>query len=165
MDSAAAYWMFMHRLLAAASELFPTERLTTAPGATGAPEEPPTAGAGLSGMSAGAADSAERYRETSAGLAAVTERINDAAAAASTRLHETGLAAAGLADDTASQAGTMASAMDSPEGIGHLASTMDQRLAAMQNHIMEAREQAQLAYVRLGEAASEASTVGPPPTE
>lgn len=110
-------------------------------------------------MAGAAEEAAAGYREASARVAALTDAIRDEASTAAVEGQQAGAAANGIRDTARSQAGAITPATHSPEGLALLVSTMDDRLAAMQNHLESTRERMRASAARIGQHSVELAAV------
>jgi chromosome segregation ATPase len=140
MEPVGDYVQQMDRLLSVGCEMFPDEQPTTAV-APPADSPPPSAPDGASGLAAAAQRASARYREVDARIAELTASINQEVEVAAAQALQAGIQARSIRDTAHSKAEAITTATTSSEGIRQLVSTMDERLAAMGDHITSAREQ------------------------
>ena len=150
--------MQMDRLLAAACAIFPTGEEPVPTARPGQWAEAPSP-EGVSGVAAAARRASAGYRDAGARVTALTEALDETVSAAAAQGQQAGAAAAGIRDTARSRAWAIAPSAQSPQGVGLLVSTMDERLATMQNHIAVTRDQLRAAAVRIREHRAELTAV------
>ena len=138
MNDVDAYVTHMNRLLDSACTLFPNGQ---SPTAAPAGEAPPAASApdGASELARGAEAGGEQYRRAGARITALEEAIRQAVDDAVAEGRRGAEAAAAIRDGARSEAGALAPSTQAPEGLGHLVTALDDRLAAMQTEISSTR--------------------------
>jgi len=148
MEPVGDYVQQMDRLLSVGCALFPDEQPTTG---VAPPADSPTPSApdGASGLTAPAQQANARYREVNARIAELTQSINQVVKLAAAQALQAGIQARSIRDTAHSQAEAITTATTSSDGIGQLVSTMDERLAAMADHIVSAREQLRATAVQI----------------
>jgi hypothetical protein len=148
MEPVGTYVQQIGRLLSASCAMFPDEQPTVAvePAANSAPASAPQDGSGL----ASATQQANaRYRDVDARIAELTASIDEAVRFAAAQAIQAGIHAKSIRDTAHSQAEAIDSATKTSDGVGQLVSTMDERLAAMADHITSTREQLRASAMRI----------------
>jgi hypothetical protein len=138
MEPVADYVQQIDRLLSAGAAMFPDDRPTGAAAPSGAAGVPPPGGAG--GIAAAAQQADTRYRTVDTQIAELTAAIDAAVKLAAAQAVQAGIEARSIRVTANSQAHAINGATDGSDGVGALVSTMDERLAAMADHIASTRE-------------------------
>jgi hypothetical protein len=156
MDPVGDYAHQMDRLLSVSCAMFP-DKLPTAAVKTAADSPPPSMPDGASGLPATAQPANARYRDIDARVAELTDWINKAVKLAAGQALQAGVEARTIRDTAHSQAAAINTAANSSDGLGQLVSTMDERLAAMADHVASTREQLRATATQIRELSVELS--------
>jgi chromosome segregation ATPase len=156
MEPVAEYMKQMDRLLSAGCAMFPDEQPTaaTAPAADSAMVSAPQ---DASGLAAATQQASTRYRAVDSRIAELTESIDKAAKLAATQALQASERARSIRDTAHSQAEALTTATKTSDGLGQLVLTMDERLAAMADHIASTREQLRAAAMQIRQLSVELS--------
>jgi hypothetical protein len=156
MEPVGTYVQQIGRLLSASCAMFPDEQPTVAvePAANSAPASAPQ---DASGLAAGAQHTSAHYRDVDARIAELTTSIDQAVRFAAAQAIKAGEQARRIRDTAHSQTEAIDSATKTSDGVGQLVSTMDERLAAMADHIASTREQLRAAAMPIRQLSVELS--------
>jgi hypothetical protein len=162
MEPVGEYVQQIERLLAAGAAMFPDGQpaATVEPTSSSAPVSPE----GVSGLATAAQQAGARYHEGDARIVELTESLDQAVKLAAAQALQAGIHARTIADTAHSQAEAISTAATNSDGVGQLVSTMDERLAAMADHIASTREQLRATATQIRQLTVElsaASTVRP----
>jgi hypothetical protein len=162
MEPVSDYVEQMDRLLSAGAAMFPDNQPTVAvePVANPAPISAPP---GSGGLADGAQQAGASYRDVDARIAELTESIDRAVKSAAAQALQAGVEARSIRDTAHSQAEAMDTATKTSDGLGQLVSTMDERLAAMADHVATTREQLRAAAMQIRQLSVELSAVSARP--
>ena len=139
MDFAHGYVAQVDRILAAAASLFPAEGRTadlqrdSAPAVGDLPE-------GVSGLTAAAEEAADRYRSDDARASALSDALHSAVKEAAAHARQANESARTISQSAATGARAVLAEGTEPHNLVLLVSQMDDRLAAMQEHIDQTRQ-------------------------
>ena len=140
MDFAAqSYVAQLDRILAAAASLFPAESHDAELQRSSAP----TGGAlpdGESGLAAAAGEASTRYRRDDARAVALSDALHSSVMEAVTHAREANVSARAISQTAATGARAVLAEGTDPHNLVLLVSQMDDRLAAMQEHIEQSRQ-------------------------
>jgi predicted nucleic acid-binding Zn-ribbon protein len=140
MEPVGEYVQQIDRLLSAGAAMFPDHQPTAAVEKT-ANSAPVSAPDDQSGLAAAAQQAGARYQSVDGQIAELTESIDEAVKFAAAQAIQAGIQARTIRDTAHSQAEAIDAAATSSDGVGQLVSTLDERLAAMADHIASTREQ------------------------
>jgi chromosome segregation ATPase len=144
------------QLLSVCCEMFSDEEPTAA--VEPAADSPtPSAPDGASGLATATQQADARYREVDARIAELTDSIDRAVKVAAAQALRAGVEARSIRDTARSQAEVIDTATKNSDGVGQLVSTMDERLAAMADHIASTREQLRAAATQIRQLSVELS--------
>ena len=115
--------------------------------------------AGDSGLGGAAGRAAGRYRDAGVRIGELVEAIVAGVNAAAAEAREAAAKAVSIRDSARVQAGAVTPATRSPDGAGALVWMMDERLAAMQQHVASTREWMRVAAEQIRQRAVELSVV------
>lgn len=150
------------RLLAAACALFPADEPTPAPAMTAqwvqGQQSPPH---GFSALASGAARAADEYGRAASRVVEATEATERVLATAAAQAGEAAATAVSIRDSARGQADAIMPAAQAPDGVDMLVSTMEERLAAMQQLVASTREQMRMAAEQLHRHAGQLGAVCP----
>ena len=158
MDDVGGYLAYTDRVLAAALAVFPDGEPVPRAGLGGdwPQPSPPEGASALAGATEGAAAG---YQRAGARIAALTSAIDEVATTAVEDGRRARAAAAGIRETARTRAAGITPETDTPEGMVLLVSSMDERLASMQQHIAAVREQMRGSAERIREQAVELAAV------
>lgn len=156
MEPVGEYVHQIDRLLSAGAAMFPDKEPTAAtePAANSAPVPAPQ---GASGLAVAAEHTDARYHGIDARIAELTESIDQAVKFAAAQALQAGIQARSIQDTAHSQAEAIGTATKNSDGVGQLVSTMDERLAAMADHIASTREQLRATAMQIRQLSVELS--------
>jgi uncharacterized phage infection (PIP) family protein YhgE len=156
MDPVGDYVQQIDRLLSVGCAMFPDQQPTAAVEPP-VDSPPPSAPDGASGLALATQQADARYREVDTRIAELTESIDKAVKLAAAQALQAGAEARAIRDTAHSQAEAINTATNSSDGLGQLVSTMDERLAAMADHITSTREQLRAAATQIRQLSVELS--------
>src|SRR5262245_42673665 len=156
MEPVGDYMRQIDRLLSAGAAMFPDEQPAAAVEPPAHPRKVP-APDGPSGLAGAAEQSDTRYRDTDARIAELTDALDEAVKFAAAQALQAGIQARSIRDTAHSQAEAIDPVTKTSDGLGELVSTMDERLAAMADHIASTREQLRAAATRIRQLSVELS--------
>ena len=139
MDAAQSYVAQVDRILAAAVSLFPAEthgaelQRDPAPAGRDLPD-------GDSGLATATGEASDRYRRDDARAVALSDALHSSVAEAVTHARQANESARAIAQTAATGARAVLAEGSDPHNLVLLVSQMDDRLAAMQDHIKQTRE-------------------------
>ncbi|KDE97200.1 hypothetical protein Y900_028430 [Mycolicibacterium aromaticivorans JS19b1 = JCM 16368] len=149
MDFAAqSYVAQVDRILAAAVSLFPAEshsgelQRSAAPSGGDLPD-------GDSGLASAAGEAAGRYRSDDARAVALSDALHSSVAEAVAHAQEANQSAKAISQTAATGARAVLAEGTDPHNLVLLVSQMDERLAAMQEHIEQTRQRLQASAQRI----------------
>jgi chromosome segregation ATPase len=154
MEPVDDYVQQMDRLLSAGAAMFPDEQPSV--GAEQAANSVSRLD-GASGLAVAAHHADARYRAIDTRIAELTASIDEAVKLAAAQAIQAGVHARSIRDTASSQAAAIDSATNSTDGLGQLVATMDERLAAMADHIASSREQLRATGTRIRQLSVELS--------
>jgi hypothetical protein len=163
MEPVGEYVHQIDRLLSAGAAMFPDDQPAVAleQAADSAAMPAPD---GESGLAAAARQAGTRYRDVDTRIAELTESIDHAVKFAAAQALKAGVQARSIRDTAHSQVEAIDSATKtSDDGLGQLVTTMDERLAAMQDHIASTREQLRAAAMQIRQLSVELSAASTTP--
>jgi hypothetical protein len=161
MSGVNGYLRQVDQLLSASCGLFPNG--AGAPSLAGGAEPPypppPPESGGLGGALEGAAAG---YRQADARIAALNDALAQAMNEAAAEAQRGRDAAMAIRGSARSQAAAIAPATEEPDGLGLLVSSMDERLAAMQDQLRASRARLLQAAGQIRRSTQELAQVRPP---
>jgi hypothetical protein len=158
MDDVGGYLAHTDRVLASALALFPDG--DAIPGAgLGGQWPQPAAPEGASGLAAATEEAAAGYRQAGGRIAELTAAIDAAATTAIEDGQRARAAATGIRETARTRAAGIRPETDTPEGLVLLVQSMDERLAAMQQHIAAVRDQMRANAERIRQQSVELAAV------
>jgi hypothetical protein len=155
-DPRAEYAQRIDRLLSAGCALFPNAEPTTSAASLTAAAANPTPD-GHSGLAAATQQAGDRYHDIAERIAELTLSLDEAVKFAAAQAIKAGLQAKTIRDGAQTQVDAITGATNTSDGLGELVSSMDERLAAMQNHIAISREQLRAAAAQIRQLTVELS--------